>query len=287
MAAHFAIDKSLTVNTLHFHYRDWGGRGWPVMLLHGLASTSHIWDLTAPLLIDEARVVAFDQRGHGQSDKPDGSYSFETISKDVLGALVELQMERPVIIGHSWGALVGLWIAANHPDEISGLVMLDGGLNEPGSQMTWEETLEKLSPPDLDGMPVDEFRDRVTSHSPQGLITPAVESAILANFEIDMDNLIHPRLPRTYHERILHAIWQLRLEELYDQVTCPTLILPARWPERDDAAHLAQKEAGAANALQHIVDVEVIWLEETIHDAPLQRPLLVAEHIKKFVLEQV
>ena len=49
------------------HYRDWGGAGRPIALVHGLASSARIWDLMAPLLRAAGRVVAFDQRGHGES----------------------------------------------------------------------------------------------------------------------------------------------------------------------------------------------------------------------------
>jgi pimeloyl-ACP methyl ester carboxylesterase len=285
--AYYAIDKNLTIGELRFHYRDWGGHGWPILFLHGLASTSHIWDLVAPLLVDEARVIAFDLRGHGQSDKPDDKYDFETVVADVIEVLKEVQMEHPVIVGHSWGAIVGLWMASNRPDDVSGLVMLDGGLVDMGSQGTWEQTLERLAPPKLDGMPVEEFRRLLVDHAPQGLVTPAAEAAILANFEIDGDEKIHPRLPRAYHERILKAMWEQRIYEQYERVNCPVLILPVRWREKDDPHYIALKEAGADKAEQLIADVEVVWLDDTIHDVPLQKPHLVADQIKRFLKERL
>lgn len=287
MAPHYAIDKTLTVNNLRFHYRDWGGHGWPLLLMHGLASTSHIWDLVAPLLVEDAKVIAPDMRGHGQSDKPETGYDFKTIAGDVTAILEALQMEHPVIIGHSWGAMLGLWIAANRPGFLSGLVMVDGGLVDLGKQMSWEQTLERLSPPKLDGMPVEEFRMRIVEHTPQGLLTPAVEAAILANFEIDTENHIHPRLPHAYHEQILRSMWEQRVAEQFEKIDCPTLILPVRWKEKDDAAYLALKERGAAQAEELIADGEVFWLEDTIHDVPLQRPHLVAEQIQRFLTERL
>lgn len=285
--AYYAIDKNVTLGELRFHYRDWGGHGWPLLLVHGLASTSHIWDLVAPLLVDDARVIALDLRGHGQSDKPDGDYGFKAVVSDVLGILEEVQMERPVVVGHSWGAMVGLWMAANRPDEVSGLVMVDGGLVDMGTQGSWEQTLERLAPPKLDGMPVEEFRDLLVDHAPQGLVTPAAEAAILANFEIDPDEKIHPRLPRAYHERILRAMWEQRIYEQYEKIACPTLILPVRWQGKDDAHYIALKEAGATKAEQMIADVEVVWLDDTIHDVPLQKPHLVADQLKRFLKERV
>ncbi|MBN1310361.1 MAG: alpha/beta hydrolase [Anaerolineae bacterium] len=287
MASHYAIDKTLTVNDLRFHYRDWGGRGWPLLLLHGLASTSHIWDLVAPLLVEDAKVIAPDMRGHGQSDKPEGGYEFKTIAGDVVGILEALKMKHPVIVGHSWGAMLGLWIAANRADFLGGLVMVDGGLVDMGKQMSWAQTLERLSPPKLDGIPVEEFRVRIIERTPQGLLTPAVEAAILSNFEIDTENRIHPRLPLANHEQILRSMWEQRVAEQFEKVACPTLILPVRWKEKDDPARLALKEQGAAQAEELIADVEVTWLEDTIHDVPIQKPHMLAEHIQRFLRERL
>ena len=56
-------DEWVTVDGLSFHYRDWGGSGRPLMLLHGLASTCHIWDMVAPILAQDYSVIALDQRG--------------------------------------------------------------------------------------------------------------------------------------------------------------------------------------------------------------------------------
>ena len=63
-------DLTVGLDGMPFHYRDWGGAGQPIVLLHGLASTCHIWDLVAPILRRAFRVVALDQRGHGESGKP-------------------------------------------------------------------------------------------------------------------------------------------------------------------------------------------------------------------------
>src|SRR5215204_6353684 len=122
-------DGYLTVPTtgLRMHYRDWGGTGRAFLLLHGLASSSRIWDLAAPLLRRHGRVVALDQRGHSLAGKPDSGYDFTTIVADAWGAAQALGLERPVVIGHSWGASVALAYAAHDP-ACAGVVLVDGGV---------------------------------------------------------------------------------------------------------------------------------------------------------------
>ena len=287
MSNRFAIDKTLAVEGgIRLHYRDWGGKGWPVLMLHGLSSTSHIWDLVAPLLVDEARVVALDLRGHGQSDKPDVDYSYEQVGGDVFNVIAQLEMDRPVIVGHSYGAGVGLWIAARDPDLLAGLIMVDGGFMDMGD-MSWEQALETLTPPRISGMPVDEFRQMLLDRTPHGLITPAVEAAILANFVIDADERIQRRLPREYHLRILRAMWETSLHDLYEQVASPVLLLPCRRKDHDDPDLLKRKQAGVLHAEAKLADVQTVWLENTVHDAPLQRPHRLADEIKRFLRNRV
>ena len=283
----FAIDKTIAVEGgVRLHYRDWGGKGWPVLLLHGLSSTAHIWDLVAPLLVEEARVIALDLRGHGQSDKPDADYNFETIGPDVFNVIAELEMDRPVLVGHSFGATVGLWVASRDADLLGGLIMVDGGMMDLGD-MTWPQTLERLSPPKINGTPADDFRAMLRERAPQGLISPAVEAAIMANFEVDDDNRILRRLPREYHLRILRAMWETRLEPLYEQVACPVLLLPCRRLETDDPDVLKRKQDGVLLAEARLEDVETVWLENTVHDAPLQRPHKLMEEIGRFLRERI
>ncbi len=76
-----AVDGTISTNGINLHYRDWGGSGRQVVLLHGLASSCHIWDLVAPQLAEDFAVIAVDQRGHGLSDKPDTGYDFASVSR--------------------------------------------------------------------------------------------------------------------------------------------------------------------------------------------------------------
>jgi pimeloyl-ACP methyl ester carboxylesterase len=281
----FAIDKTLTLNGLRFHYRDWDGHGWPTLLLHGLSSTSHTWDLVAPLLSESSHTAALDLRGHGLSDKPDCPYSIDEMVDDVMGMLNQLGFERAVLVGHSLGANIALAAAAREGDHIGGLVMVDGGILDL-SAAPWKQVEETHTPPKLDGTSADDFREMIVQRTPQGLLTPAVEAAILASFEIDAENHIHRRLSVEYHMRIMRALWEQKLADLYDKVVSPTLIIVPKSPH-DNPALLAEKEKGAASAERLIADVEVMWLDDTAHDVPLHRPHRLAEEIKRFIKERL
>src|SRR5688572_6567467 len=130
-------------------YRDWGGSGPPLVLAHGLGSSLHMWDYAAPLLARHFHVVAYDQRGHASSSKPDRGYNLDTMVEDLRGLISGLGLERPVVVGHSWGALIALAYAGEEGSRCPGVGLVDGGVIDirgiPG--LTWETMERDLNPP--------------------------------------------------------------------------------------------------------------------------------------------
>ncbi|MGW2310726.1 alpha/beta fold hydrolase [Actinomadura luteofluorescens] len=103
--------------------RDHGGSGSPVLLLHGLGGTLLHWDAVAPLLTGAHRVVAMDLRGHGLSG--DGPWDWEAVLDDVQAVSDRLNLDAPLVVGHSLGGMVAVRWALRHPDG-PGIVNLDG-----------------------------------------------------------------------------------------------------------------------------------------------------------------
>src|SRR6476646_348679 len=97
------IDVDLPGDGVRLRATRWTGEGVPVLLLHGLASTRRFWDLVVPELAGHP-LLALDQRGHGDSDRPDGPYDGATVVRDALTALDAVGLSRVVVVGHSWGA---------------------------------------------------------------------------------------------------------------------------------------------------------------------------------------
>jgi len=266
-------DGFITVDGLRLHYQRWGAADAPpnVVLVHGLGSTSHIWDLVAPQLAEQFAVVALDQRGHGESDQPDTGYDFATIVADLAGFLDALDVRRPaLVVGHSWGASVVLHFGVTHPDLTAGVVLLDGGTSSPGERWDWDQTLARLTPPDIDGRTWDSLRQRMTSTN--GLYSdPRVAAIGRSLFRFDDEGRLYRRLTIPNHLRILRSLWEQRPAELLPRLECPLLVLPAR--QASDAPEMA--DIKAVN-VQHALDLQpqarARWFEDTIHDVPLQRP---------------
>lgn len=122
------VGSFIEVDGTRLHYVE-RGDGQPLVMLHGMAALVH--DLLGSGLIDRAaeryRVIAFDRPGYGYSERPRGqTWTPEAQARLIRAALAKLDVERPLILGHSWGTLPALALAFDYPDEVAGLVLLAG-----------------------------------------------------------------------------------------------------------------------------------------------------------------
>ena len=126
-----ALPRSIRVGGAHglqLHALEWSREGVPLVLLHGFSNEAHVWDDVAPVLAPYYRTLAFDLRGHGDSDRdPERRYEYDAHVADLEAATGELGIERMVLIGHSFGGRVAMFFAGRHPGRIAGLVIVDSG----------------------------------------------------------------------------------------------------------------------------------------------------------------
>ncbi len=119
--------RSFRSGTIELHVLDWGGRGLPIVLLHGGSAHARWWDFVAPHLTNAGRVIALDLRGHGDSDwAKNRAYRIEDYAADVGRMIKALGLKRPVLAGHSLGSFIALRYAVDHPRSLAGLILIDG-----------------------------------------------------------------------------------------------------------------------------------------------------------------
>lgn len=143
--------RSFSSGALGLHVLDWGGKGIPLVFLHGGSAHARWWDFVAPYLTGVAHVYALDLRGHGDSDwAKDGAYRIEDYASDV-GHLVEaLRLERPILAGHSLGSFVALRYAVDHPRSLAGLVLIDGRASFSATGSRYMRLLKMFAPAEHD-----------------------------------------------------------------------------------------------------------------------------------------
>ena len=117
-------------NGIAFHLQELGEHGPPVVMLHGLlvGSLATWYFTTAPALANTHRVLLYDLRGHGKSERAKTGYDLATMQAD-LGAVIDAFTDEPVIlVGHSFGAVVALRFALAHPARVAKLVIVEAPL---------------------------------------------------------------------------------------------------------------------------------------------------------------
>lgn len=98
----------------------------PTVLLHGMVGHVGFWDAALAAGANRTRTFAMDLRGHGDSAAPaDADYALSACAEDVYAVLDALDLERVALVGHSFGTLVALAVAAGRPDRVARLVLVD------------------------------------------------------------------------------------------------------------------------------------------------------------------
>jgi len=213
-------------NGVSLAVHEWPGTGSAVVCVHGLTANHTCWASIADILSPDHRVIAYDLRGRGDSEKPPQGYSLQIHCQDLVGLLDHLKLKRAVIAGHSLGAHIGLAFAVRFPRRVSKLVLVDGGIDvRPGildslapaikrlgvEFPSWEAFLQTVQ-----GLPMlagrwNDYLERYFRYDVETLPGGAVRSkAAVHAIEEELTNLRRERL-WVYHH----------------QVKCPTLILRA------------------------------------------------------------
>jgi pimeloyl-ACP methyl ester carboxylesterase len=111
------------------------GSGTPLILLHGMACSSEVWDEVIETLDGNYEFHIVSIKGFGNSSKSNQSHYLEAIRDEVIGYIQTNNLKSPVLMGHSMGGFLGLWIAAVQPDLLAKVISVDGVPYFPSLQM--------------------------------------------------------------------------------------------------------------------------------------------------------
>lgn len=120
------MNRFIETNGIRLHYLEFAGDAPVIILMHGLTANAHAFDgVIAAGLSPLFNVLSIDLRGRGESDQPSSDYTMATHAKDIIGFLDALNIKSAVIGGHSFGALLTFYLAANYPDRVEKMILLD------------------------------------------------------------------------------------------------------------------------------------------------------------------
>jgi non-heme chloroperoxidase len=246
------------------HYIEQGDpRGEAIVFLHGWPDSWFSFSRVLPLLSGHYRVLAIDQRGFGDSDRPESGYAIPDLATDVVAFLDALAIERATLVGHSFGSFVARCAAIAQPDRITRLALIGTSFTASNPVMQELQAAMRELP---DPIPVEFARDFQASTAYRPL-PPEFFARLVA------ESL---KLPA--------RLWRLAIDRLleYDdtgglaRVTAPTLLL---WGDRDALFSRAEQD----RLIAALPGARLTVYAETGHCPNWEQPEQVAADLSRFV----
>ena len=114
----------ITLNAIELFY-EIHGTGEPLLLIHGLGSSSRDWEYQLPAFTEHYQVITCDVRGHGQSAKPPGPYSVPMFADDIIQLMQALDIAPAHVLGISMGGMIAYQLAVDHPEMVKSLIAVN------------------------------------------------------------------------------------------------------------------------------------------------------------------
>lgn len=125
--------RYVDANGLRVHALEYGGGDRCIVIVPGITSPAITWEFVAEELAgDDTRVLAVDVRGRGLSDKPEAGFTMQDYASDLAGLIDALDLERPILLGHSMGARIVAALAAQDAPDTGPLLLVEPPLTGPG-----------------------------------------------------------------------------------------------------------------------------------------------------------
>lgn len=114
----------ITLNAIELFY-EIHGTGEPLLLIHGLGSSSRDWEYQLPAFTEHYQVITCDVRGHGQSAKPPGPYNVPMFADDIIQLMQALDIAPAHVLGISMGGMIAYQMAVDHPEMVKSLIAVN------------------------------------------------------------------------------------------------------------------------------------------------------------------
>ena len=250
----------------------WEGKGKTVFCVHGISGSCRCWDNVAEALSPQHHVLAMDLRGRGLSEKPAAGYSISHHCRDIHTLLKHENIGQVVMLGHSLGALIGLEFAAEFPESVDRLILVDGG-----GQLSAEQRKKVFAgiQPTLDRLgkifPSDEAYLNLMKRNP--LLqpwTPMLEAYYRYELE-EADGGVRSRVKAEHIKEEAENLTGYDVTAFYSRIRCPVLILRAPEGMIKPDNILLPVEA-LEKMLQEIPDAKYADIAESNHYSIVMQP---------------
>ncbi|RYX98976.1 alpha/beta hydrolase [bacterium] len=213
--------KFTSSNGINLHYLESKGIDndkQTIIFLHGVSANAHAFDgLIKEGLNQNYTIISLDMRGRGLSDKPATGYDMKEHAKDVLGLLDHLGIEKAILAGHSFGALLSIYMSYHYPEKIDKIILLDAAAKlHPDTREMLIPSLSRL------GQTYPSFENYLDKIKKSPYITfwdESMESYYKADIQENSDGSVTPRssvenISETLNKASFGETWQTYITEI-------------------------------------------------------------------------
>ncbi|MEZ6087621.1 MAG: alpha/beta hydrolase [Pirellulaceae bacterium] len=253
-----------------------------LLLLHGVTRNGHDWNRLLPGLRKHWNLVVADHLGHGQSPRSDGRYRVIDYAR-AMSNFVRQRFDAPItIMGHSLGAMVALWIAAESPSSVSGIILEDPPFHTMGNRIAdtpYRAIFTGMQAIAQRGGEIEQMTDalaqiRIPTDDGTATLGELRDRASL-RFSAESLQLVDPEI----FTPLTTSRWldDFDHESLWPRVACPVLLL-----QGDPNAGGAFTDADVESACNQLKNVKLIRFEGVSHQIHATCPERVLEELKSF-----
>jgi pimeloyl-ACP methyl ester carboxylesterase len=243
----------IEVNGIQMHYQV-VGQGEPLVFIHGLGSSSRDWEFQADHFYRDYRVVVFDARGHGQSEKPPGPYSIPLFAQDTAALIRVLELAPAHVVGISMGGMIAFQLALDAPELLRSLVIVNSWPEM--VVRTWRQRLQIWQRDLIVGV----LGMRKMGEVLAGRLFPKEEQAEIRAVFVERWTENDKRA----YQDAMHALVGWSVSERLEEITCPVLVVAAD----QDYTPVETKAAYT----RRLPQAELVVIEDSRHATPAEQP---------------
>jgi pimeloyl-ACP methyl ester carboxylesterase len=245
-------------------YYSISGKGRPIVFIHGWAASHQFWKNQIQEFQDSYRILAYDLRGHGDSNKPKTGYQVSNHITDLAALLAREKISHPVLIGHSLGGMIALQYALEYPSSPSALVLV-------GTNPHPVPTMKRSIQFSLLSWIISISRSRAAKFTRTQIFAPDVDPALVE--WVNQDSL---RTPTHVIRQTLKAVKGFNVIERLSEIECPTCIINGEYETAVDSETVSQM-------LQLMPQAEFVSIPGSGHNVMLEKADAFNEALASFL----
>ncbi|HEX6278404.1 MAG TPA: alpha/beta fold hydrolase, partial [Pyrinomonadaceae bacterium] len=241
-------------------------KGPALMLVHGYGDSSFSFSRTAPLIDQRYRIIVPDQRGHGESDKPESGYAMKDLAADLAGLMDALNIRSATVVGHSMGSFVSMQLALDHPSKVERLVLIGTAAT---ANNTVVKELQAVVSQLIDPVPQEFIREFQSGASSPLLPKEFFEGVIGASSKV----------PANVWKKIAAGLMATDYTERLGRITVPVTIF---WGEKETIFSRAEQEP----LLRGLPNVKFIVYPDSGHSPNWEEPEKFSKDLNEILAEK-